>query len=83
MRMRRHHHLPGHYIVYEGDEVNTLHLVKRGKIEIIVDGNYKGRIGEFVSKRTHSQTLNVLTCQGSYFVHYACLDIYDVRAYMA
>ena len=48
MRMRRHHHLPGHYIVYEGDEVDTLHLIKRGKIEILVDGNPKGRMGEFL-----------------------------------
>jgi len=46
MRMRRNHHLPGHFIVYEGDEVDTLHLIKRGKIEILVDGNPMGRIGE-------------------------------------
>ncbi|KAK3696477.1 hypothetical protein QZH41_011803, partial [Actinostola sp. cb2023] len=46
MRMRRHHHLPGHYILYEGDEVDTLHLIKRGKIEILIDGNLKGRMVE-------------------------------------
>ncbi|XP_032238933.1 potassium voltage-gated channel subfamily H member 6 isoform X3 [Nematostella vectensis] len=44
MRMRRQYHLPGHFIMYEGDEVDTLHLIKRGKIEIIVNGVCRGRL---------------------------------------
>ncbi|XP_031553619.1 potassium voltage-gated channel subfamily H member 7-like isoform X4 [Actinia tenebrosa] len=46
MRMRRNHHLPGHYILYEGDEVDTLHLIKKGKIEILASGVPKGKLVE-------------------------------------
>ena len=48
MRMLRQHHLPGHRIVFHGDEVDSLYLVRRGKIDILVDNIVKEKIGEYL-----------------------------------
>ena len=45
-KMHRHHHLPGHQILHEGDDVDSVHLVRRGKIDIMVHGEPRGRISE-------------------------------------
>ena len=34
-KMHRHHHLPGHQILHDGDDIDSVHLVRRGKIEIL------------------------------------------------
>jgi CRP-like cAMP-binding protein len=61
MRMRRNHHLPGHYILYEGDEVDTLHLIKKGRIEILVGGVPKGKMGKYFENEGEQSSLK-LTC---------------------
>lgn len=45
-KMHRHHHLPGHQILHEGDDIDSVHLVRRGKIEIMVYNEQRGRIRE-------------------------------------
>lgn len=44
-KMHRHHHLPGHQILHDGDDIDSVHLVRRGKIEILLNsGEQLGKI---------------------------------------
>lgn len=45
-KMHRHHHLPGHQILHEGDDVDSVHLVRRGKIDIMMYSETHGRMRE-------------------------------------
>ena len=45
-KMHRHHHLPGHQILHEGDDIDSVHLVRRGKIDIMVHNKQCGTISE-------------------------------------
>ena len=45
-QMHRHHHLPGHQILHEGDDIDSVHLVRRGKIDIMVHNKQCGTISE-------------------------------------
>ncbi|XP_058969497.2 potassium voltage-gated channel subfamily H member 6 isoform X4 [Pocillopora verrucosa] len=45
-KMHRHHHLPGHQILHEGDDVDSVHLVRRGKIDIMMYSETRGRMRE-------------------------------------
>ena len=45
--MHRHHHLPGHQILHEGDDIDSVHLVRRGKIDIMMYNEPRGRISIF------------------------------------
>jgi len=45
--MHRHHHLPGHQILHEGDDIDSVHLVRRGKIDIMMYNEPRGRISMF------------------------------------
>ncbi|XP_020618939.1 potassium voltage-gated channel subfamily H member 7-like isoform X4 [Orbicella faveolata] len=44
--MHRHHHLPGHQILHEGDDIDSVHLVRRGKIDIMMFNEPRGKIRE-------------------------------------
>lgn len=46
-KMHRHHHLPGHQILHEGDDIDSVHLVRRGKIDIMMYNEPRGRISKF------------------------------------
>ena len=45
-KMHRHHHLPGHQILHDGDDIESVHLVRRGKIDIMFHGEQRGRISK-------------------------------------
>ncbi|XP_078369950.1 voltage-gated inwardly rectifying potassium channel KCNH2-like isoform X2 [Oculina patagonica] len=45
-KMHRHHHLPGHQILHDGDDIDSVHLVRRGKIDIMMYNEPRGRIRE-------------------------------------
>lgn len=49
-KMHRHHHLPGHQILHDGDDIDSVHLVRRGKIDIMFDGKQRGRISKLSLK---------------------------------
>ena len=46
-KMHRRHHLPGHQILHEGDDVDSVHLVRRGKIDIMMYSETHGRMREW------------------------------------
>lgn len=43
MKMRLQHHLPSHFITYDGDTVDSLHLVRRGKIDVLTADSSRAR----------------------------------------
>ena len=47
LRMKRHHYLPGHYVVYQGDEVRAIYLVKRGSLDVLRNKEHKGQLSKY------------------------------------
>lgn len=45
-KMHRHHHLPGHQILHDGDDIDSVHLVRRGRIDILLNSEQLGKIRE-------------------------------------
>ena len=43
-KMHRHHHLPGHQILHDGDDIDSVHLVRRGRIDILLNSEQLGKI---------------------------------------
>lgn len=79
-KMHRHHHLPGHQILHDGDDIDSVHLVRRGKIEILLNSAEQlGRMREGDAygaslRQTHSRPRANVSLKAT-----SCVDCHVIK----